>query len=50
MTSIVTPVLLADVAPPRDGGSSGHVLLTVVGVVLAAAVVFVIFAVLSRRR
>ena len=50
MTSPAFPTLLADVAPPRDSGSSGHVLLTVVGFVLAVAVVVVVYAVVTRRR
>lgn len=46
----VTATVLADVAPPQHGGGSGHVALTVVCFILAAALLVLVFAAISRRK
>ena len=43
-------VLLADIAPRHDDAGGGHTAVVVVSVVLAVALVVLVYAVLQRRR
>lgn len=47
----MTGTVLADIAPAHhDGGSSGHVVLTVLAFVMVAAVLALVIAIMSRRK
>lgn len=50
MNAIRTAVLLADVAPPKDGSCGGHTAPVVMSGVLSAAVVVVLVHAASQRR
>jgi hypothetical protein len=50
LNTVRTGVLLADIAPRHDDAGGGHTAVVVVSVVLAVALVVLVYAVLQRRR
>lgn len=50
MKAFRTDVLLADIAPRHEGTSGGHTAVVVVSVVLAVAVVVLVYAAMQRRK